>query len=55
MVATLGDDTLALSTVQKWTAEFRKEEESPDNVCNGHHQGKHVYMGMDDSQLIINQ
>lgn len=37
MVTTLGDDTLALSTVQKWAAEFRRGKENlEDDLKSGH-------------------
>ncbi|CAI9733412.1 Hypothetical predicted protein [Octopus vulgaris] len=64
MVATLGNDAPALSTVQKWAAEFRKGRENleddsrsgrpatattEENIDRVHH------MVMDDRQLTINQ
>uniref|UniRef100_A0A3Q0T381 Mos1 transposase HTH domain-containing protein n=1 Tax=Amphilophus citrinellus TaxID=61819 RepID=A0A3Q0T381_AMPCI len=64
MVATLGDDAPALSTVQKWAAEFKRGRESleddprsgrpvtattRENIDRVHH------MVMDDSRLTVNQ
>ncbi|XP_036368320.1 uncharacterized protein LOC118767600 [Octopus sinensis] len=64
MVATLGDDTLALSTVQKWAAEFMRARESlEDDPRSGHSATAAIeeiincvhHMLMDDRQLTINQ
>ena len=64
MVATLGDDAPALSTVQKWAAEFKRGSESleddprsgrpakattQENINRVHH------MVMDDWRLTVNQ
>ena len=64
MAATLGDDAPALSTVQKWAAEFKRGRESleddprsgrpatattQENINRVHH------MVMDDRRLTVNQ
>ncbi|KAL7374618.1 hypothetical protein ABVT39_004094 [Epinephelus coioides] len=64
VVATLGDDAPALSTVQKWAAEFKRGRESleddprsrcpatattQENIANVHH------MVMGDRRLTVNQ
>ena len=64
MVAALGDDAPALSTVKKWAAEFKKGRESlEDDPRSGHPASAttqknidHVYhMVMDDRCLTVNQ
>ena len=64
MVATLGDDTPALSIVQKWTAEFNRSRESleddprsgrPATATTQENIDRVNHMVMDDRRLTVNQ